>query len=132
LSNKKSQTEKESTNEENIEDDNEMSFHIPHANKEDNASKLLSRSPDSNVKSMGSARTSYNRLQKKPSPRMTYLTTKEKMEQKELKECTFKPDISLTSKPRKCKASGKLLYDNAKKLFAYKENIRIAVTVLMI
>jgi hypothetical protein len=63
---------------------------------------------------------------------MIYLTTKERMEQKELKECTFKPDISLTSKPRNCKPLGNLLYNNAKKLFAYKENVRIAVSVLLI
>lgn len=55
------------------------------------------------------------------------------MEQKELKECSFRPDISLTARPRKKsnEALGDLLYNNAKKQLAYKENVKIAVTLLL-
>ena len=85
---------------------------------------VSNKSKDENVnpiKEMTKHSKAFKRLYmnspKRISPQ-THLTTKEKKEQQELKECTFKPDIKISSKNIERPINSKLgdyLYGDAKK-----------------
>jgi len=121
---------------EDIEDDEELtvqnmhSLEIVHRAKQDISNTKSSQKSDL---SQTANRSLPRHLNKSLGKGRSRLTSKELNEQRELKECTFRPNVALTARMSAKRLNEKplvdILYEDAKRLSTYKDGIKSAVSV---